>query len=76
MLRLRELVFGATRKVGGFLPLSVLVGLLYPANQVELDPACELDVVASAARPTTTGAVLSTSLGFWGVQAALIFEAA
>ncbi|MEP7360402.1 MAG: beta-ketoacyl synthase N-terminal-like domain-containing protein [Chloroflexota bacterium] len=56
---------------------SLRNGRLPPtANHVDLDAECELDVVAAAARATTTSAVLSTSLGFWGVQAALIFEAA
>ena len=56
---------------------SLRDGRLPPtANHQELDAACAVDVVSGTARPTRTGAVMSTSLGFWGVQAALIFESA
>ncbi len=56
---------------------SLRAGCLPPtANHSELDPECAIDVVAGAPRSTRTNAVLSTSLGFWGVQAALIFEKA
>jgi 3-oxoacyl-[acyl-carrier-protein] synthase II len=46
------------------------------ANHATLDGECAVDVVAGEPRATNATAVLSTSLGFWGVQAALIFEKA
>jgi 3-oxoacyl-[acyl-carrier-protein] synthase II len=56
---------------------SLRNGRLPPtANHEELDPACAVDVVSGTARRSLIGAVMSTSLGFWGVQAALIFESA
>ncbi|MEP7378629.1 MAG: beta-ketoacyl synthase N-terminal-like domain-containing protein [Chloroflexota bacterium] len=69
---------GATPALEAVIAIEALRnGYLPPtANHAELDPECELDVVAGVPRTTATGAVLSTSLGFWGVQAALIFEAA
>jgi 3-oxoacyl-[acyl-carrier-protein] synthase II len=56
---------------------SLRNGCLPPtANHRQLDPECALDVVSGEPRSTDATAVLSTSLGFWGVQAALVFEKA
>ena len=56
---------------------SMRAGRLPPtANHRRLDPACPVDVIAGAPRQDAVSAVLSTSMGFWGVQAALIFEQA
>lgn len=45
------------------------------ANCLPLDPDCALDVIHTAPRASQTSAVLSTSSGFWGHNAALIFSA-
>jgi 3-oxoacyl-(acyl-carrier-protein) synthase len=68
---------GATPALEAIIAIeSLRNGCLPPtANHHELDLQCELDVIAHEPRAVSTGAVLSTSLGFWGVQAALIFEA-
>ena len=67
---------GATPALEAVIAIEALRnGCLPPtANHRELDPECELDVITGDRRATHTMAVLSTSLGFWGVQAALIFE--
>jgi 3-oxoacyl-[acyl-carrier-protein] synthase II len=44
------------------------------ANCRELDPECSLDVVTGRARPMDMRVAMSNSLGFWGKNAALIFE--
>lgn len=53
--------------------LAMHNGCLPPtANLERLDPVCELDVVRGTPRQATIDAVLSTSLGFWGMQGALV----
>jgi 3-oxoacyl-(acyl-carrier-protein) synthase len=67
---------GATAAIEAVLAVETLIsGCLPPtANHVQLDPEIDLDVVAGSARPASAKVVLSTSLGFWGAQAALILE--
>lgn len=43
------------------------------ANLEQPDPACELDHIRDSPRQAIVDAVLSTSLGFWGMQGALVF---
>lgn len=53
--------------------LAMRNGCLPPtANLKEPDPACDVDLVMAAPRPGRIDAVLSTSLGFWGMQGALV----
>jgi 3-oxoacyl-[acyl-carrier-protein] synthase II len=68
---------GATPALEAIITIGALTnGCLPPtANHERLDDECRLDVIGGSARPTTARAALSTSLGFWGVQAALVFEA-
>jgi 3-oxoacyl-[acyl-carrier-protein] synthase II len=67
---------GATAALEAVIAIEVLhQGCLPPtANYKEQDPEITLDIVAGEARPAPVTAVMSTSLGFWGAQAALIFE--
>jgi 3-oxoacyl-[acyl-carrier-protein] synthase II len=67
---------GATPAIEAVLAIETLRdGRLPPtANHLELDAGCAVDVVSGEPRPSRIGAVLSTSLGFWGLQAALVFE--
>jgi 3-oxoacyl-[acyl-carrier-protein] synthase II len=69
---------GATAAIEAVIAIETLRnGCLPPtANHDRLDPEINLDVVAGAARQHKTRAVLSTSLGFWGAQATLVFTAA
>jgi 3-oxoacyl-[acyl-carrier-protein] synthase II len=46
------------------------------ANLVDQDPEIDLDVVAGAPREVALQAVLSTSMGFGGQNAALLFTPA
>lgn len=45
------------------------------ANCEQPDPECAIDLVRGAPRSAPFRAALSTSAGFWGNQAALVFEA-
>jgi 3-oxoacyl-[acyl-carrier-protein] synthase II len=69
---------GATPALEAVIVIESLRNSCLPptANHVTLDPECAVDVVAGEPRTTTATAALSTSLGFWGVQAALNFEKA
>ena len=69
---------GATPAMEAILAVQALRnGCLPPtANLQERDPACDLDVIEGRARAVRPRAVLSTSLGFWGMLAALIFTEA
>jgi 3-oxoacyl-[acyl-carrier-protein] synthase II len=60
-----------------FALLALREGLVPPtANLTTLDPAIDLDVVASEPRPVALEAVLSTSMGFGGQNAALVLTPA
>jgi 3-oxoacyl-[acyl-carrier-protein] synthase II len=53
---------------------SLLRGVLPPtAGCDEADPDCPVDVILGAARPGACTSALSTSAGFWGSVAALLF---
>ncbi len=67
---------GATPALEAVIAIEALRSQRLPptANHVALDPACQVDVVHGEPRAAAIEAVLSTSLGFWGVQSALIFE--
>ena len=67
---------GATAALEAVIAIETLRGGCIPptANHEELDPEIDLDVVAGEPRPASLRRVLSTSLGFWGTQAAVIFE--
>jgi 3-oxoacyl-[acyl-carrier-protein] synthase II len=57
--------------------LALREGLVPPtANLTTLDPDIDLDVVAGAPREVALEAVLSTSMGFGGQNAALVFTSA
>jgi 3-oxoacyl-[acyl-carrier-protein] synthase II len=66
---------GATAAIEAVIAIETLRnGCLPPtANHSQLDPEIDLDVVAGPARQQRVMAVMSTSLGFWGAQAALVF---
>jgi 3-oxoacyl-[acyl-carrier-protein] synthase II len=54
--------------------LALRAGCLPPtANLDSVDPACDVDLISDEPRPAAVDSVLSTSLGFWGTQAALVF---
>lgn len=56
--------------------LALRSGSLPPTiNCVEKDPECRLDLITRAPRARSIDAALSTSSGFWGVNAALVFTA-
>ena len=67
---------GATPAIEAVICVEALRARCAPptAGHELLDPDCVIDVVSGEARQLTTAAILSTSLGFWGYQAALIFE--
>jgi 3-oxoacyl-[acyl-carrier-protein] synthase II len=67
---------GATPALEAVIAIESLRNSCLPptANHGEIDPECAIDVISGSPRARNTSAVLSTSLGFWGVQAALIFE--
>ena len=44
------------------------------ANFTELDPACEIDVIANTAREKTVDAAISNSFAFGGLNAVLAFR--
>jgi nodulation protein E len=55
--------------------LALREGILPPtANFTELDPECDLDVVANTARPAAVDGALSLSLAFGGLNAVLAFR--
>lgn len=57
--------------------LALRSGSLPPTiNCLEKDPECRLDLITLAPRARSIDAALSTSSGFWGVNAALVFTAA
>jgi 3-oxoacyl-[acyl-carrier-protein] synthase II len=57
--------------------LALRDGLVPPtANLAQQDPAIDLDVVAGEPREIALGAVLSTSMGFGGQNAALVLTRA
>jgi 3-oxoacyl-[acyl-carrier-protein] synthase II len=67
---------GATAAMEAVIAIESLRGGCIPptANLTTLDPEIDLDVVNGEPRAAAMRTVLSTSLGFWGTQAALIFE--
>ncbi len=67
---------GATPALEAIIAIEALrQGCLPPtANHTELDAECAIEVIAGKALPASPKAVLSTSMGFWGAQAALVFE--
>jgi len=67
---------GATAAIEAVIAIEALRSGSFPptANHEQRDPECNLDVISGAPRDLPARAVLSTSLGFWGAQAALIFE--
>jgi 3-oxoacyl-[acyl-carrier-protein] synthase II len=67
---------GATPALEAIIAIEALRnGCLPPtANHATRDAACAIDVIADEGRPAHATRVLSTSLGFWGLQAALVFE--
>lgn len=66
---------GATPALEAILSIqTLLTGLAPPtATCTTPDPDCPIDPIPSAPRPLRPSAVLSTSLGIWGNNAALIF---
>jgi 3-oxoacyl-[acyl-carrier-protein] synthase II len=68
---------GATAALEAVIAIEVIRGGCLPptANYRSPDPEIEIELVAGEARPARVRAVMSTSLGFWGAQAALVFEA-
>jgi nodulation protein E len=68
---------GATPALEAVLCLQALRHQIIPptANCFDPDPACALDPVPLRSRAAGLRHVLSTSVGFWGSQAALIFSA-
>lgn len=69
---------GAAGAIEAALTVLALERSLIPptANLERLDPGVELDVVAGAPRKASLDAALSTSFGFGGQNAALVFRAA
>ena len=69
---------GATAALEAVIAIEALRGNCLPptANLEQPDPACAVELIAGPPRPASARAVLSTSLGFWGAQAALVLEAA
>jgi 3-oxoacyl-(acyl-carrier-protein) synthase len=69
---------GATPALEAVIAVEALrAGCLPPTpNLARLDPECAIDAISGEPRMEQVSAVLSTSMGFWGTQAALIFEAA
>jgi len=69
---------GATPAMEAILCLQALQHQEIPptVNCLDQDPACNIDVVPAQARAARLKNVMSTSLGFWGSHAALIFSAA
>jgi 3-oxoacyl-(acyl-carrier-protein) synthase len=67
---------GATPAMEAILCLQALQHQTIPptANCRDQDPACAIDVVPLEARSAKLETVMSTSLGFWGSHAALIFS--
>ncbi len=68
---------GATPAMEAILSLQALQHQTIPptANCHDPDPACAIDVVPLRARAAKLKNVMSSSLGFWGSHAALIFSA-
>ena len=66
---------GATPALEAIIAIQAMRnGCLPPtANLTDPDPQCDLDLIREPRRAAGVGAVLSTSLGFWGMQAALVF---
>lgn len=57
------------------LALTIARGVIPPTiNHREIDPECEVDVVANTARPGAVAAGVSTSLGFGGNDSALVMR--
>lgn len=60
------------------LALSSLIferGILPPTiNQLEKDPACDLDYIANEARQVKVESILKTSSGFSGIHSAMVLE--
>ena len=55
--------------------LSILEGVITPTINLEHpDPDCDLDYVPNQARRQTIKSALSNSLGFGGINAALILK--
>lgn len=69
---------GATPAMEAILCLQALQHQTIPptANCHDQDPACAIDTVPLHARETSLKTVMSTSLGFWGNHAALVFAGA
>jgi 3-oxoacyl-[acyl-carrier-protein] synthase II len=69
---------GATPAMEAIVCLQALQHQEIPptANCLDQDPACSIDVVPLQARQARLKTVMSTSLGFWGSHAALIFSTA
>ena len=69
---------GATPALEAIICLQALLHQVIPptANCEDPDPACAIDAVPLRARGAALKTVMSTSLGFWGSQATLIFSAA
>jgi 3-oxoacyl-(acyl-carrier-protein) synthase len=67
---------GATPAMEAIICLQALQHQTIPptANCHDQDPACAIDAVPLHARAAALKTVMSTSLGFWGSQAALIFS--
>lgn len=68
---------GATPAMEAILCLEALRHQAIPptANCLDQDPGCSVDVVPLESRYARLRTVMSTSLGFWGSHAALIFSA-
>jgi 3-oxoacyl-[acyl-carrier-protein] synthase II len=69
---------GATSAIEAVIALGALRRQVVPptANCTRPDPACAIQPQPLHARPARLRHVLSSSLGFWGHQAALVFSAA
>lgn len=67
---------GATPAIEAIICVEALRARCIPptAGHELLDRDCAIDVVSGTARRLAGDAILSTSLGFWGYQAALVFE--
>lgn len=68
---------GATPALEAIICLEALRhGMIPPtANCRQQDPLCAINVQPLIARPAKLSTVMSNSLGFWGYQASLIFQA-
>jgi 3-oxoacyl-[acyl-carrier-protein] synthase II len=66
---------GAAPALEAVLSILALQQQMVPptANCTDLDPECPIDAVVGGVRRSPLRVVLSTSLGFWGNNAALIF---